>query len=138
MPISKPVKDLISKAFNEMDDREFVGLAQLVYECILPDNNKATTTEMTTLGKQLFGGRPWGELHPSLKKPLLKSAQHFMAHVTDIFADAPEAPPEPVAAPAPVPAAKASATEAAPTPAAESEPTQPTEAESEPASEPVS
>jgi hypothetical protein len=136
MPISKTTKNLISKAFNEMDDREFVGLAQLVYESILPDNNKATTAEMTTLGKQLFGGRPWGDLHPSLKKPLFKSAQHFVAHIIDIFADAPETPPEPAPAPAPVTAAaKPSAAEAAaPVPASEPETTEPTEAE--PASDP--
>jgi hypothetical protein len=85
MPITQATKDLLAKTLTEIDDLELVLLSQLLYESLLPSNNKASSSELTTIGKQLYGGIPFKELRSELKIPVMRSGAHLARKLVEIF-----------------------------------------------------
>jgi hypothetical protein len=85
MPITQATKDLITRTMAEIDDIEFAALSQLLYESLLPANNKASSSELTTIGKQLYGGIPFKDLRAELKIPVMRSGAYLAKKLPDLF-----------------------------------------------------
>jgi hypothetical protein len=85
MPTTKENRDIFEKVLSDFDDVELGALAQLIYESLLPANNKATSSELTTIGKQLYASSPWKPLVPALKIPVIRSGVHVKNNLAKII-----------------------------------------------------
>lgn len=84
MPTSKENHDTFTKVLADLDDVELGALAQLLYESLLPQNNKASSSELSTLGKQLWVKAGWKTLVPELKLPVLRSAMYLKSKLPEL------------------------------------------------------